>query len=266
MKAGKLIGRGHTADVYEWGEHEVIKIFHHAHEAPNEAKNAEIISRLAIRTPRFGGLIEHEGRTGIVYERINAPSMLSRIEPNRESITHYAKLMAELQFQLHELKVDFTPNLKQEMIKHTLAAPGINDRQKELIMAVIQQLPDGQALCHYDFHPGNILMAADGPVIIDWMNVLIGNQAADVSRTSMMLDSHALPPDAPSWLQDGRKLFHDVYLDVYIDLSGVKKAELEAWMLPTLAVRIHEMKGKEQEEIFERLQAAWKNTFDQERG
>ncbi|SDW78852.1 phosphotransferase family protein [Paenibacillus sp. CF384] len=258
MKIGKQVGRGNTADVYEWGEHEVIKLFHHAHEAPKEAKNAAIIARLAIRTPRFGGLMEYEGRSGIVYERINAPSMMSRIEPNRESVTHYAKMLAELQFQLHERKVDFTPNLKEELLKHTMAAAEISDRQRDHIIAVLRQLPDGQALCHYDFHPGNILMADDGPVIIDWMNVLIGDKAADVSRTLMMLASSSLPPDAPSWLREGRKLFHEVYRDEYIALSGVDAAELEAWKLPTLAVRIHEMAGKEQEEIIELLQDEWK--------
>lgn len=45
-----------------------------------------------------------------------------------------------------------------------------------------------------DFHPGNIILSSRGPIIIDWMNALVGNQAADVTRSSMMFQSHALPP------------------------------------------------------------------------
>lgn len=100
---GELIGIGNTAGVYRWGETEVIKIFYDQSSAMNEAKNAEIINNLKLRSPNYSGLVEYEGKIGIVYERIDGPRMLWHIEPTERSISYNAKLMANLQYETQEV-------------------------------------------------------------------------------------------------------------------------------------------------------------------
>ena len=41
---------------------------------------------------------------------------------------------------------------------------------------------------HGDLHPGNVLMSAGGPVLIDWTNHRIGPRALDVALTWLVLD------------------------------------------------------------------------------
>lgn len=65
----------------------------------------------------------------------------------------------------------------------------IKEKEKQIVIDILNTLPEGNVICHYDFHPGNIILSTDGPIIIDWMNVLVGNQAADVTRSSMMIQS-----------------------------------------------------------------------------
>ena len=36
---------------------------------------------------------------------------------------------------------------------------------RQALIAVLDELPEGSQLCHGDFHPGNILMTARGPVL-----------------------------------------------------------------------------------------------------
>ena len=36
---------------------------------------------------------------------------------------------------------------------------------------------------HLDFHPDNIMLTPDGPVVIDWSNVALGPAAADVAQS-----------------------------------------------------------------------------------
>jgi len=251
MRAGERIGQGNTADVFEWGAHEVLKLFHERHWAMEEALNAERIDGLGLRTPAFGGVIEYEGRLGIVYERVDGRTMLRSIEPNEASIARNARLMAALQVEIQSVEHSFEPNLIEELKRKIKAAPCLTDVQKEALLRLAGTMPVGRSLCHYDFHPDNIVMSPGGPVVIDWMNVLVGDPVADAARTAMMFQSTAVPPGAPAWLAEGnyRLLFYREYMDEYRSLTGIAQEALEGWMLPTLAARIVEMKGDWQTEI-----------------
>ncbi|MBD2868264.1 phosphotransferase [Paenibacillus arenilitoris] len=258
MKLGACVGRGKTADVFEWGRAEVVKLFHDRSEAAREAKNAEVIDTLGVRAPKCSGLIEAEGRLGIRYERVNGMSLLRHMEGTRESMIQSAKIMAEVQFELHGVKVWHLANLKTDFYRRVRQSGHLSEWQKEQVLAILDALPEGHALCHYDLHPDNILLTGDGPVVIDWMNVLTGHPAADVARTSMMLQSHAVPPDAPNWLVDRelRLLLHRQYVDEYAALSGIGPEEFERWKVPTLAVRLDELADGERDEIRKLLEDA----------
>lgn len=260
MRHGELIGMGNTANVYLWGNTEVIKIFHDHEssffEANKEAKNAEIINNLNLRAPRYSGTLEYEGKLCLIYERIDGQTMLLQIIPTVSSITHYAKQMAQLQYEMHQVKIGIQPNLKNELLYRISSHELINEDEKQRIKDILDQLPENNTLCHYDFHPGNIILSSKGPIIIDWLNALVGHEAADVARSSMMLQSHALPPNAPEILirREYRELFHQEYLREYLILSGKKDEEIKEWMAPTFAYRIGEMNGLDQIEMLTSLQ------------
>ncbi|MBR2566930.1 MAG: aminoglycoside phosphotransferase family protein [Paenibacillus sp.] len=260
MRHGELIGMGNTANVYLWGNTEVIKIFHDHEssffEANKEAKNAEIINNLNLRAPSYSGTLEYEGKLCLIYERIDGQTMLLQITPTVSSITHYAKQMAQLQYEMHQVKIGIQPNLKNELLYRISSHELINEDEKQRIKDILDQLPENNTICHYDFHPGNIILSSKGPIIIDWLNALVGHEAADVARSSMMLQSHALPPNAPEILirREYRELFHQEYLREYLILSGKKDEEIKEWMAPTFAYRIGEMNGLDQIEMLTSLQ------------
>ncbi|MCR8656667.1 phosphotransferase [Paenibacillus endoradicis] len=256
MKIGELIGIGNTAKVYQWGKNEVLKLFYDQSSALIEAKNAELINNLKLSAPKFSGLLECEGKIGIVYEKIDGPTMLWHIEPTEKSISNNARLMANLQSEMHNVENNVLPNLKSEIADKVNRSQEIVNEKKEIITDILNSLPDGNSICHYDFHPDNIIISPNGPIIIDWMNLLVGNQEADITRTSMMIQSHSLPPSAPSWLIDRklRELFNKEYLSEYIKLNDMNDEFLERWMIPTLAARIDEMQGEYRQEIKDNLQ------------
>jgi len=45
--------------------------------------------------------------------------------------------------------------------------------------AALRELPDGEALCHGDFHPRNVIVDGDELTIIDWVDASSGPPAAD---------------------------------------------------------------------------------------
>lgn len=264
MKIGQLLGVGNTANVYEWGKSEVIKIFHdpHAaiHEAAKEAQKAELINKCKVRAPKFSGMIEYEGKPCLIYEKVEGPTMFSSIQQTTRSVSCCARLMAQLHFELHQIEIDIRPNVKTELSKCINNTHEISKPEKAFVLNILEKLPEGHVICHYDFHPGNIILSPNGPMIIDWLNMLVGHHTADVTRTFMLIHSAAIPPSAPAWLsvEGFREQFSKAYLNEYFQLSGIHQSALDDWLAPTFAARICELKGEERLEIANQLKSILK--------
>ena len=52
------------------------------------------------------------------------------------------------------------------------------------------------ALLHLDLHPGNVMLTADGPVVIDWSNAAAGPGPADVAEAWLLLAAAGVPGSA----------------------------------------------------------------------
>ncbi|AZN39992.1 phosphotransferase family protein [Paenibacillus albus] len=260
---GRLVGMGATANVYEWGESEVIKIFHDAsraqNEAEKEARTARAVSELTgVRAPRFVGIEVYEGSACLVYEKVEGPTMLEQIQATEEDVIANARLLAELQHELHQVQPNVAPNLRLEMGRSIQRVGELSDAEQAKLASILDRLQDGGALCHYDFHPFNVMITAAGPMIIDWMNALVGHPAADIARTYLLITAGELPPGVPEWLNmtGARELFTRTYMDAILEISGLSVEDVDAWRAPTLAVRISEMSGgKERETLLAELRS-----------
>jgi aminoglycoside phosphotransferase (APT) family kinase protein len=79
-------------------------------------------------------------------------------------------------------------------------------------------------LCHGDLHPGNVIMASDGPVIIDWFDASRGDQVADIARTSLLMSARSHGREGPSHLpgasRDALDQARRSYLNAVSDLAS----------------------------------------------
>ena len=100
-------------------------------------------------------------------------------------------------------------------------------------------MPDGDRLCHGDFHLGNILLGQQEPVIIDWIDSSIGNPLADVARTSILALGMAAtqPAGFSRW---GIRVMHSLYLLRYFLLCPGGQAEYRRWLPIVAAARLNE--------------------------
>lgn len=254
MKKGQCLGKGRTASVYEWGKNEVLKLFNEGFSMGSEFENCKIINSLGIPSPEVVETVEIDGQQGIIYERINGVTMSKIIEPNFHSLSKYARILAEIHSMIHSFKVDYTPNLKKELSERISFSKKLNVDTRNKIIKEFDKLPEGNTICHYDFHPDNIIMSQRGPVIIDWANVLVGDSLADVTRTSLILKSHAVPPgECPYWFKDrnSRLHFHKEYLNEYLKLENITIVDLKPWELPMAAVRLGEGIKEEEQQLTE---------------
>ncbi|MHB0876194.1 MAG: hypothetical protein ACYC5O_09135 [Anaerolineae bacterium] len=79
---GERVGFGATANIYAWGDGQVLKLFHAGiSEAAirREAEATAIAHGIGLAVPAVGGVVEVDGRLGIVYERVSGPTLLQSI-------------------------------------------------------------------------------------------------------------------------------------------------------------------------------------------
>lgn len=256
MEKDALIGKGRTADVYAWGEGRILKLYQGR--MPASAVEREyIITRSAhaagAPVPVTYELVEMEGRYGIVFERIEGISLLAELQAKPWKLFAVARQLGELHAQIHDSRAPVELPAQRQQIKNAIeAANDMVEADKQAVQNYLMQLPDGESLCHGDFHPDNILLAARGPVIIDWLTGTRGHPLADVARTSLLFQTAGLPPGTPAHIRllikISRSILHAIYLNRYLQLHPAKRQQIDQWRLPLIAARLREVEDYPQEE------------------
>jgi uncharacterized protein (TIGR02172 family) len=241
------IGVGRTAEVWEHGEGIVLKLYMEEFPAAaveQEFKISTYVYELGIRTPRPLELFESEGRSGILFQQIHGRSLLRMIGEKPWQLSKYAKQLAALHHDLHQLEGDRKFGVYKEQLRRgIIAAPMLTMEEKTVILEQLEKLPEGTKLCHGDFHPDNVLLDEEA-WIIDWMTGITGNPAADAARSVLLLSMGAMPPGTPFFTKlitnIMRQKLNKGYIREYLRLSGRTYAEINAWILPVAAARLIE--------------------------
>ncbi|MCQ2592690.1 MAG: phosphotransferase [Treponema sp.] len=177
-----LLATGNTAEVFDMEDGTVCKLFKQGYNKDSiqlEINNTKIINKTTLNTPQFFKQIEIENRTGIIYSKIDGISLLQESETCQtpEQITALLQNLANLQKQLHT-------NTTSEGISY-------KDYLSFFKCTNINDLPEGNTLCHGDFHPGNIIRTAESKLfLIDFMNLCRGPKEYDIARTYVLLTEY----------------------------------------------------------------------------
>lgn len=261
MSKGNLIAKGRTAEVYEWGDRQVLKLFYAwcpPEWVDREARVAEALSMTSVPSPKFYGRVCADGRDGILFERVEGVSLLRQMMSSPFRIGEYARKMAELHSCIRAQSATTLPQLRDSLRKSILEA-ALDDGLKQWALAILETLPDGFRLCHFDFHPDQIIVTSDGPMVLDWMTAFQGDAQADVARTLILLNignvSHL------GWLTRivvgiGRRHMKRAYFRETIRRSPEMNIEIiHKWMIPIAAARLNEQIKEEEQTILRYLRS-----------
>ena len=252
IEKGPMIAQGRTAEIFLWKDNQVLKLFLEGFPATRveyEVRTTRAIHKSGLPVPAVEGIMEVEGRMGIIFERVEGPSMLGLFRSKPWKLFRLARALAELHAGMHSREVPELPPLRGRLEEKIRAVAVLPAPTKETVLKVLGQLPEGSAVCHGDFHPDQIIMSLRGPIIIDWINATQGNPLADVARTSLLLQTSEVPPFiAGRWLINWvRGLFHSTYLKRYLQLRPASREQIASWQLPVAAARLDENIPPEEE-------------------
>jgi len=135
---------------------------------------------------------------------------------------------------------------------------------KEALLELLEQLCDGSALCHSDFHPGNIIISAQGPVIIDWLTAKRGNPLADVARTSLILQV-GVPAGVGAVLRRlmllGASFVKSIYLKRYAQVGLFSPEAMNKWLPLMASARLAEAIPEEKKTLLKIIEAGLSSQY-----
>ena len=243
---GEVVARGSRSTVYAWGRGAVVKVPDHS--TPDDWIQFEALYTAAVRevgapAPRLLRIERVGGRAASVYERVHGPTMWQYLLDRPDRCAYYGRLLADLQVSLFSLVPPVSlPSQRDRLTCKIRRAAEIVDPSLDAALGLLPEPPGSPRLCHGDLHPGNVILAPDGPVIIDWFDACRGDAVADVARTSLLLapDDRGCPSHLPGADEAMLTALADAHLDRITSRLGVTVAQLSSWQAIEAAARLAE--------------------------
>jgi aminoglycoside phosphotransferase (APT) family kinase protein len=139
----RVIAAGRASEILDLGRGRVLRRFKNGGDPEREAGVMAHARAHGFPVPEVLEVRDD----ALVLQRIDGPSMLRMLRTRPWRVGAYARMLAGLHSQLHEIPFK------------------------------------GERLLHVDLHPDNVLLARDGPVVIDWTNSRAGDPRFDVAMT-----------------------------------------------------------------------------------
>lgn len=248
LENAELLGKGSNSEVYSWGTDQVLKLFfEHDPLHANEVIVTVHACNAGIPAPKVtDGLIEVDDREGIVFERIDGPTMSEYLQKHPEELEDCAKQSAELLAEIHSIKDAGPIPTTDRLIRSIKQAACFDGNTQQRILDALDSLPIGDTLCHGDFHSGNVIMSSRGPIAIDWAVGGRGNPTYDYANTKILLMNaqdvieKSEAAESAQLIAMFLKAFADVLCQRYQELRTIDRKSLPSWLMMAAAVRAKE--------------------------
>ncbi len=248
---------GFTADVELYGADNIIKIYRDyvpQADIEREILCTQTVQSCGILVPEYRGYLNnHKGKRAMLQEYIKGESMMKLLVTGEASPEELAVGFAKVHFDMHSCPVD---GLEDSKVRYErllrLSEYNLGSDLTNRMLRLLEKLPDGNSLCHNDYHPGNLIYNERGIFTIDWSDASAGDPFADVARTIQMFDFGGnvepgkVDPERAERMQSARgsiKRFVRAYESEYAKLCDMSVDDLRAacggWMVVVPASRFN---------------------------
>ena len=234
---GEKIAEGSTADIHAWAPGQVLKLFKPGASTRigrHEARMTRAAFAAGGPAPEVLDEVILEGRFGIVLPRFDGPTLLELLLAQTVTYEAAGAILASLYASIHKTPPSAEIVSLRDWFGVAWRQSGgiLPEHIATGVLTLIDRLSPGDGLCHCDLHPGNVIMTADGPKIIDWACALRVPAVFDLGRAHVTL-SELIPEGADP---EPMRAIDAVLLSEYPRLAGISPAELAAAMEPYLPV------------------------------
>jgi Ser/Thr protein kinase RdoA (MazF antagonist) len=260
----RLIGQGREAEVFECPDGRVLKLLRASR--PRTGLALEIA---ALEAARFSGVsvplvyeeVVIDGRTGLMMERLEGTDLLTTIGQKPWLVFRSGRLTGEIHARINAARgPESLPAVKEVMNRGLARLASSQPALADWAGRILARLPDGGALCHGDFHPGQLMLSGDRYAAFDWSGAKRGDPLFDYARTRVVLSMGEPPPGTQLTLKLLAKIGRRVLISAYVrsyernTTEPIDQARVRDWENVNLAVRVIDEIPGERPRLLRRLQ------------
>ena len=234
----EVIGAGGHGKVYRLDEETILKAYHDnsplslIEKEREYAKNAFLHG---IPSAIAYDVVECEEGYGVVFEMAGAATLSRMIMEHPDRLPEFAVKFGNLLKLLNQTEAD--PELYGDIRSIYLERAGraehyFTDEENAQIKKMIHAIPDGSGMIHGDYHTNNVMVQADGELIlIDMADISRGNELFDVGGTFLTMYLSGMN-DPGITLQtigidyESAKQVWGIFLSTYYGTTDEKKLEM----------------------------------------
>ena len=236
---GEKIGEGAHSEAYTWAPGQVVKLFKPG--VPRgmawfEVRMIRAVRAAGVPVPEVFGEVTLDGRFGIVLQRLDGPTLLQLTRTGAVTFDQAGAIVAALAMSIHKTPPPPEVLSMREYMEDQLGHDDGKLIPKHIateILALIDRLPPGDGLCHTDLSPGNVIMTAEGPKLVDWAGAKRGPAVLELGFLHVVLSE--LGPEMADNPERPRATNAAAQTE-YARLTGISPAELTAAMEPYLPI------------------------------
>ena len=240
-----LVARGGQAGIYDFGNDRVLRVPSLPRDFDRIRYEYQIYTMLnhsETPVPKVYDLLEADGVPMIVMERLHGHTMMDEIKKHPFRAKAKSAELARLQNELLNIHVSAPVRDIKASARYCVGASGrLSDTVKARVIEILDLLPDGDSLCHGDFHPGNIICQNGDNYIIDWSGASRGDYHCDIAHTYILLKVVPRAPGVGPIMHLIQKLIGrslaSTYLESIESMRDVDRRTLARWVLVKAAER-----------------------------
>lgn len=261
------IAQGREAEIFAWEPGRVLRLLRASDDAGRleaEAHTMRAARDAGLPVPAPYDVINVEGRAGLIMDRVDGPDLLTEMGKKPWVVPRAARVTGELHAQLHGVQAPRDLRSLHDIVPHRLERVLLPDELRAFVLALLDELPDGDFVCHGDFHPGNIIDTPAGPMIIDWPAVTRGHPDADYVRTHLLLRLGEPPPGTAALVRAlvgfVRTRFTKRYDAAYRRVRRPDESAVARWEVVRAADRLSEGIESERARLMEIIESAYRRS------